>query len=466
MKTKISILSLILLLVFSGCQKKEKGTVIDYDRYLFDTSYVHEIDVAISEDDWNDLLENPTAKTKYSADVTIDGETLKNVSFSTKGNSSLYFPASEEGNERYPFKINFGKNVDGQTYHGLDKLSLSNVYGDTTFAKDYLSYELFRKIGVNAPLVSFAVLRINGNYHGLYAAIEDVDKSFLKRNSGGKGVLYKPEGKGLSLNAEVIEAIKNGEPVPTGESHGADLVYIDDQIESYPDIFENAETHAEDEDYLRVIEALKALRENRDLDRYLDTDEIIRYFAANVYLLNHDGYIGPMLHNYYLYENEGRLAMLPWDYSFSFATTQIVYSADDYNDQTNLINLGIDTPLLLTNEESRPMWSWIVCNEEYRNRYHETLETILDYFDSGEFEKEADRVHELLLPYVQADVNGLSTVEQFNNGYKALKEYCSARSESIRRQLNGSLAAVSSEQDPADRVDASDIKLLDMNLEQ
>ena len=58
MKTKICLVIMTLLLILSGCGKKEEEkkqeTISDYEQYLFDTSYVHEIDVSISEENWND----------------------------------------------------------------------------------------------------------------------------------------------------------------------------------------------------------------------------------------------------------------------------------------------------------------------------------------------------------------------------------------------------------------------------
>ena len=151
MKKILRILLGIVLLLNTGCQKE----IADYDQKLFDTTYIHEIHVMLSQDDFNDLLENPSNKTKYSADVSIDGETVKNVAFSTKGNSSLMFVAAQEGNSRYPFRINFGRNVKGQTYRGLDKLSLNNLFEDSSLMKDYISYDIFRKAGAPSPLVSF-----------------------------------------------------------------------------------------------------------------------------------------------------------------------------------------------------------------------------------------------------------------------------------------------------------------------
>lgn len=82
----------------------------NYADKLFDNSHVHRIDVQLSDADWSGLLDDPISKTKYAADIVIDGETFSNVAFSTKGFSSLYFVAyGEEESRRYGFKDNYPK---------------------------------------------------------------------------------------------------------------------------------------------------------------------------------------------------------------------------------------------------------------------------------------------------------------------------------------------------------------------
>ncbi len=203
---KCIVLLACLLAVSSlvGCGKNEtakttesvastESSQVQYETKLFDQSYVHEIDVTINEEDWEDLLANPTKKTKYQVDVEIDGEKIENVSFSTKGNTSLSSVASDSESDRYSFKVNFGKYEEGQTYYGLDKLNLNNIYADATYMKDYLSYELFRKVGVDAPLTSYVQLKINGEDFGLYLGIEEIGTSYLSRNNEEESELYKPE---------------------------------------------------------------------------------------------------------------------------------------------------------------------------------------------------------------------------------------------------------------------------------
>lgn len=56
-----------------------------------------------------------------------------------------------------------------------------------------------------------------------------------------------------------------------------------------------------------------------DLERYLNIDEILRYFAVNTVLVNMDSYQGSLKHNYYLYAEGGVFSILQWDYNMSFA---------------------------------------------------------------------------------------------------------------------------------------------------
>ncbi len=56
-----------------------------YSSKIFDTSYVHTIDIEFNEADLQDLLEHATDETFYSCSVTIDGETFNNVGVITKG---------------------------------------------------------------------------------------------------------------------------------------------------------------------------------------------------------------------------------------------------------------------------------------------------------------------------------------------------------------------------------------------
>ena len=53
---------------------------------------------------------------------------------------------------------------------------------------------MYRYLGVDASLYNYAELSLNGEYLGVYLALEAVEDSFLLRNYGtGDGKLYKPD---------------------------------------------------------------------------------------------------------------------------------------------------------------------------------------------------------------------------------------------------------------------------------
>ena len=442
---KILIL-LIILLSLTACnaviyEKPENGEVpFDYAETLFDASYVHEIDVRISEEDWEDLLENPTLKTKYHADVTIDDETVEDVSFAVKGNLSLSSVSQKRNSDRYSFKINFTKFNKDNSYHGLNKLHLNNSYCDITYMKDVIAYSILKHAGVETPLNCYVWLKINGQDFGLYLAIEEVGKSWLQRNGLEGGNLYKPE-PGDDLSGY----------------HSATMVYLDDEIESYPDIFENNETPVSEEDERRLIAAIKKLSQNGDMEECLDTEEVIRYFVGHNFLNSYDSYTGRTMHNYYLYEKDGKMSVYPWDYNLAFAGYQGFEIEDD-------ISQGIDSPLGHPSfVENRPLWAWIVDDEAYLNRYHEIFdELISSYFESGAYEKEIDDLYRLIRPYVEKDPTAFHSVEKFDLAVKTLKTYCLKRAQSIRKQLNGELSSITELQDPEDRIPTEDLNIKDM----
>lgn len=460
---KILLVVLLIVLLTAGCSARGNTPYADvsYADLIFDTTRIHTIDIIMSEEDRTDQLSNPKEKTKYKVTVVVDGEEFGEVAFHTKGNSSLYFTA-DAGKDKFSYKIAFDKYLKDQTYHGLDKLNLQCNCGDATAMKEFMAFWLFNRMGVDAPLASYVWLTVNGEDQGLYTALEEVGDSFLVRTADGEGTLYKPEAEDLALDDDEMESIVNGNSIAHDSDGGADLTYKDDNEKSYPDIFDNAETDDDEETRARVIRALKALAEKKDLEKYLDTEEIIKYFAVNNYLVSYDSYTGLMLHNYYLYEHGGRLAMLPWDYDSAYGGFPMNAVMGQPADSSAVINAGIDSPLGSAEEEKRPMWSWILSDETYLDEYHDALSEIVEIIESGEYGKEAERVYELILPYIEKDAKTYYSAKQSRKGFETLLKFSELRAESICKQISGQLASRSEQQAEKDMVDASGISIRDL----
>ncbi len=236
------------------------------------------------------------------------------------------------------------------------------------------------------------------------------------------------------------------------------LIYSDDEFSSYSNIFDNAKTNVSNSDKKRLIASLKNINENTDIENSVDIESVIRYFVVHNFVLNFDSYTGSMIHNYYLYENDGLLSMIPWDYNLAFGGFQSMGGAE------SLVNYPIDSPVSSGDTDSRPMLAWILNNEEYTQQYHDLFnEFISEYFDSGKFETEISRVKEMISPYVEKDPTKFCTYEEFEKGIETLEKFCLLRTESVSKQLDGTIGSTSEAQtDKTSFVKADGITISDM----
>lgn len=243
------------------------------------------------------------------------------------------------------------------------------------------------------------------------------------------------------------------------KSDDVSLIYTDDEYESYNNIFDNAKTDITDADKDRLIRSLKAMNEGTDIEEVVNTEEVIRYFVVHNFVCNFDSYTGSMIHNYYLYEENGQMSMIPWDYNLAFGGFQSQADAD------GLINYPIDTPVSGGDVDSRPMLAWMLNSESYTQQYHAYFaQFIEEYFESGYFEQMIDTVTALIAPYVEKDPTKFCTYEQFQTGAETLKQFCLLRAESVRGQLEGTIPSTQEgqEQDASARIDGSSVKVSDM----
>lgn len=456
-----------------GSSAENTETTTEYQEKLFNGNVIN-IDITCDESDWQEMLSNAQSKPYISVDMNINGETFENVGIKPKGNSSLNQVVSSDS-DRYSFKIKFDKYNKEQTCYGLDKLTLNSNYSDNTLMKEYISYDMMREMGVECPLVSYAKITVNGEYWGLYLALEAYDHSFLERNYGTTdGNLYNVKsvevgGKDGMNPPDMPEMTdENGETVTMpdfkggggfGNSGGGSLVYTDDDSSSYSSIFENAVFNSTgEEDYQQVITALKNLSEGQNLEEYFDVDEILRYLAVHTAVVNLDSYSSNMQQNYYIYENNGKITILPWDYNLAFGGFQS-------GSATSAVNFAIDTPV--TNGidlEDRPLISKLLEVDEYKERYHEYLSQVADYLNN--IDEKVDEIKSLIDDDAQNDPSSFCTYEEFEKGTETLKEFAKLRAESIEGQLDGTVPSTNEEQekDSSKLIDASSVNLNDMGV--
>ena len=551
-KIIIAVVTVAVLVCFVAIGLSEEitevfgGTGVDmaYETKLFDKDELITVDIIMDEEDWNTMLAGAMTEEYYACDVVINGEKIRNVGIRPKGNTSLSAIVSDPDCDRYSLKLEFGHFVDGQTCYGLDKLILNNNYADATNMKEALIYDMFEYIGADASLYNYAEVSLNGEYRGVYLALEGVEKSFMLRNFGTQdGELYKPDsmemggGKSSSSSSSSSSApsvpeggfggggmpdmgnmdfgnmpdmsnfdfgsmpdmgsfdfgkMPGGEgavPAPsesdsgtsenkdeassesTSETEskressrggfggggfsmgggGANLNYSDDELDSYSTIWEGEITGTSKSDHRRVVTALKNISEGNDLEKYLDVDNVLKYMAVHTFAVNMDSLSGSMAHNYYLYEYDGQLNILPWDYNLSFGGMSMGSSGD----ATDMVNDAIDTPFSGTK-----FFDALLENEEYLAKYHEYLRQLAEeYVLGGRFDEVYNRIVSQIDELVKTDPTALYKYDEYTTAKDILYRVFKLRAESIKGQLDGTIPSTDAGQrtDKSNFVDASDI---------
>ncbi|MBP5623763.1 MAG: CotH kinase family protein [Lachnospiraceae bacterium] len=505
--TSIAVLICLLAVAFSDKITGllgGNGVTQAYESKLFDTDEIITIDIQMDEEDWETMLQNAMSEEYYTCDVVINGETIKNVAIRPKGNTSLSSIASNPDTDRYSLKLEFDHYVKGQTCFGLDKLILNNNYADATNMKEAIGYDMFEFLDADASLYNYASVSVNGEYIGVYLALEAVEQSFMLRNYGTQdGELYKPDSMEIGGDNNSFPSPSSSSPAPSmpddssdfqfspsdkegmtppsgggdpfadGEDSdkedsfqkgfgggmgglsmgggGADLSYNGDDLDNYSTIWDGAITNTTEKDHKRVVTALKNISEGTDIEEYLDVDNVLKYMAVHTFAVNMDSLSGTMAHNYYIYEYDGQLNIIPWDYNLSWGGMGMGNSSN----AEEMINDAIDTPF-----SSTDFFDVLLENEEYLAKYHEYLNMLVEeYVESGRFEAVYNRIRSQIDSLVKTDPTAFYNYDEYEAAAEMLYKTILLRAESIKGQLDGTIPSTDDGQreDSSAFVDASGI---------
>ena len=377
----------------SNISNENTGISAEYETELFEKGKLN--DIRINMTDWNrfvqkthettvtgDVSQQLQEKEYDCCDVVINGEEIKNTGIRTKGVYSL-LTAIDAGSDRFSLVLKFNA-FEKQKYHWLRMIELNSNIMDATSMKDAVTYDMCRFIGLPAPLCNYAKITVNGEYFGCYLAVEPVGKDFCKWNFGENyGSLYKP-----------LHSLTYTGFWPSKYKLIKDTV----KIERSP--------------FSSVKTALKSVHRKQNIESHVDVDAVLKYMAVQTMVVNLDGLTGDTPHNFYLYESDGRISLIPWDYDLAFCGRMLykermfsqrmqdieqgTFNKEEwlekkeiaYHDEIRqIINLPIDTPFMCDLSE-REFFMNIIDNDEYRNKYHEYLSVLAQqYVLGGELEK-------------------------------------------------------------------------------
>lgn len=371
-------------------------------------------------------------------------------------------------------------------------VNLNNNYADATNMKEALIYDMYQYLGADASLYNYAKLSVNGEYWGVYLALEAVEDSFLLRNYGVQdGELYKPDSMNIGggkdfgdFNADDIDfgdldlgdmtpPDRNAAPAEqktaaAGErpaddfgfgggkggfsmsGGGADLNYTDDELDSYETIWDGEITDTTKADHKRVVTALKNISEGNALEDYMDVDNLLRYMAVHVFSVNEDSLSGSMAHNYYLYEAGGKLNLIPWDYNLALG------GMGRSNDATSVVNDAIDNAFSGTT-----FFDTLMADEAYHSQYYAYLQQLVsEYINGGGFDAFYERVRSQIDTLVESDPTAFYSYDEYLTAAETLYQVVKLRGQSIQGQLDGTIPSTEAAQRTSDAlVDASALDL-------
>ncbi|HEY8348111.1 MAG TPA: CotH kinase family protein [Symbiobacteriaceae bacterium] len=178
--------------------------------------------------------------------------------------------------------------------HTVRRVHLNADYVDPTRMRSALSFELFRRVGVPAPVCRHTELTVSGAFAGLYVALESVDADFCRRRGWPPGAIYYAVNRNANfgLISPFTRTVK--EPLHRGYQavDRADMKPLSRMVMDL--------NLASDAAFPAVVE------------RWFEVEEYLRWLMVAVFVGNRDGFV----HNYALYRHPGtgRFWVIPWDY--------------------------------------------------------------------------------------------------------------------------------------------------------
>jgi spore coat protein CotH len=258
---------------------------------VYDPKVLHHIEISIGPDDAAKILNRTDQRVR--CDFTFDGVVLKGVGIRQAGGR---FNAFVSITEKPMLSVKFDDFVDGQELHGLEKMILKDGRQDTGLVGEHLTYEVYRRAGIAAPMTAHARITINGVDSGIYVLREPINKDFLTRSFGKEfagGNLYE-------------------------------MAYVLDPMTSPAQIRlkDEVEQKRNRQELLGAADAVRTASPEaftRTISQYIDLDRYLTFYAVEAVTSNYDGF-SFNANNAYLYTHpkDGRIIMIPYGADSSF----------------------------------------------------------------------------------------------------------------------------------------------------
>lgn len=370
---------------------------------LLDGSSLQDLWVHINAHDWEDVHTHYLDDTYYPVDVEWQGIRVRNAGMRVRGNTSR--------NDHKPsFRIQFDRYVTGQTFFGLDAMTLDSSWQDPSMIANRLSMVLFRRMGIAAPRVAHVRLFVGAGseYAGVYAATEEVSSSFLKAHFGeDAGYLYEYKHQTHDTWGFQDPGPQLGFYVPRFDAKNHKYDSVSNLYMPIRDLVE------------RINDAPQSDLESA-LHDYLDVNAIITMLAVQNFVAQSDGLVGGSgTNNFYLYRFAGRKfsVLIPWDQGNALTAIDLPPS---YNMDTNVL--------------ASKIWN----DPKYRARYLAALLQVADLASNGGWlGSEALADYQQIRDAVYADPLAPYPLTQFEALHATIQQFIRQRPQVVRQFVEG-----------------------------
>lgn len=372
---------------------------------FFSGDVLQEVSPFVNSRDWDTLRSTFLENTYYPCDFTWRDVTVRNVGIRSRGLGS-------RSSTKPGLRVDFDRYSSKQKFLGLKSIVLDNLTQDPSMLKERLTMRFLQKMGQPASRETHVRLFVNGEYFGLYASVESVDKDFLQRTLGeNDGYLYEYNwvydwrftylGQELEKNKEVFDP-------KTRESESASALY------------------GPLEQMVRTANDAGSGTFESQMSAYLRLEDFVTHVALENVLAEYDGVLGSFgMNNFYLYRNAGTglSRFITWDKDNTF-------HAADYG-----VRSGLGDNVLARRVFEIPA---------YLTQYYTVLLDAANALDAPAeglpegapvtswLRAEIDRQYEQIREAALADTVKPFTNEEFEAAILQLREFAAARPRYVR----------------------------------
>ena len=390
--------------------------------YLFDLNAIPEITISLTEEQWNQYLQNfddDMNNSKYvtaSFSFTKDGVTYvrDSVGLRPRGNTSRRRPEGQTGEKHNKtnadwhhahFGVKFTEYESGERFFGMDRIVLKWFKDDPSYCREIFCYDLFHRFGVwSAPRASYCRLTIHiiGDnkpaYFGVYEMIEGVRKGW-KADRRKEGLLPDNDGNlwKAAWGANLSEA-------------NASLMGVSDDNFTYTYSLKSNKTNglaAAQQELCNFINGMTPLKSGSTelqnwLEQNMDVDLFLRAYAVNVMVGMWDDYWINQNNYYFYFDLNHKFYFIPYDYDNTLGTSSIINAGTQ-----DMLHWG-------SLEGDRMLMRKVMSVNEYKERYKsyiKELATNSEYMEPTAAQARVRKFQQFVQKYVSNDTNEDMTIE-------------------------------------------------------